>query len=57
MKKVSSPVKDKTGSRVIRMKKEENKTDSRPSSSEWIERTISGIFENFFFANDFWAYV
>jgi len=41
IKKVSSPVKDKTGSRVIRMKKEENKNDSRPSSSEWIERTIS----------------
>jgi len=41
VKKVSSPVKDKTGSRVIRMKKEENKNDSRPSSSEWIERTIS----------------
>lgn len=44
VKKVSSPVKDKTGSRVIRMKKEENKNDSRPSSSEWIERTISGKF-------------
>ena len=26
------------------MKKEENKNDSRPSSSEWIERTISGKF-------------
>jgi len=37
-----SPIKnEKTGSRVIRMKKEETKTDSRPSSSEWIERTIS----------------
>lgn len=41
VKKVPSPIKDKTGSRVIRMKKEEHKNDSRPSSSEWIERTIS----------------
>lgn len=37
---VKSPVKEK-GSRVIRMKKEENRPDSRPSSSEWIERKIS----------------